>query len=120
MANFAQINNNIVTSVTVVDNSVITVDGIEHEQLGIDYLKNIFGQNTNWVQTSYNSKFRKHYAGIGFTYDKVLDAFIPPKPYDSWLFDSNNCIWISPVPYPQDGKYYVWNEQTQSWGLINI
>lgn len=66
-------------------------------------------------RTSYNGNIRKNYAGIGFTYDSVLDAFIPPKPYPSWLLDTNMCQWKSPIPCPEDGKMYGWDEATQSW-----
>ena len=76
-------------------------------------------------RTSYNTiggvhreggtPYRKNYAGIGFTYDPVRDAFIPPKPYNSWLLNEDTCLWESPVPYPSDGKYYAWNEDTLSW-----
>lgn len=78
-----------------------------------------------WIQTSYNTiggkhlnngtPLRKNYAGIGFTYDKNLDAFIPPKPYASWLLNEKTCLWESPVEFPKDGKEYVWNEEKQEW-----
>jgi hypothetical protein len=78
-----------------------------------------------WVKTSYNTlggkhllggtPLRKNYAGIGFTYDEGRDAFISPKPFDSWLLDEETCLWQSPVPYPTDGKDYDWDEQTLSW-----
>lgn len=80
-------------------------------------------------RTSYNTRggahindgtpFRKNYAGIGFTYDYARDAFIPPKPYDSWILDSNTCLWDSPVAYPEDGQVYTWNEETQQWDLVD-
>jgi hypothetical protein len=95
------------------------------EQLGIDFLKNLYGTNTIWVQTSYNTRagvyyvagtnevspdqskaFRKNYAGIGYTYDEQRDAFIPSKPYDSWILDEFSCLWQSPIPYPNDGNMY--------------
>ena len=66
-------------------------------------------------RTSYNGNIRKNYAGIGYTYDAVLDAFIPPKPYASWLLDTNTCQWQSPIPYPTNGKMYFWDEETQQW-----
>lgn len=78
-----------------------------------------------WVQTSYNTRggvhvnggtpLRKNYAGIGFTYDKERDAFIPPKPFPSWVLDENTCLWNSPVPHPNDGKIYNWNESQGNW-----
>ena len=81
-----------------------------------------------WIQTSYNTKggihtlggtpLRKNYAGIGFTYDRVRDAFIPSQPYPSWILNEDSCLWDSPVPYPDDGKLYQWNEGTGSWNLV--
>jgi hypothetical protein len=77
-----------------------------------------------WIQTSYNTHggqhpegrpLRKNYAGVGFTYDSVRDAFIPPKPYESWLLNENTCLWDAPVAYPTDDKRYTWNEETLSW-----
>jgi hypothetical protein len=64
--------------------------------------------------------FRKNYAGIGFTYDDVIDGFIPPKPYPSWLLNTNSCLWEAPIPYPTDGGIYEWDEETQSWIAINL
>jgi hypothetical protein len=66
-------------------------------------------------QTSYTGRIRKHFAGVGFTYDATLDAFIPPKPYPSWVINETTCLWEPPVPYPTDGQDYDWNEETQSW-----
>lgn len=125
MAHFAKLDsNNIVTQVIVVNNAVITdPQGNESEQLGIDFCKSLYGQNTNWVQTSYNSNIRAHYAGIGFTYDSDNDVFYPPQPYPSWLLDENY-IWQAPVPYPAIEKgstdTYDWNEESQSWDLVVI
>ena len=77
-----------------------------------------------WIQTSYNTHggqhpegrpLRKNYAGVGYTYDAIRDAFIPPKPFASWLLNEDTCLWDAPVPYPQDGKIYHWNEETISW-----
>lgn len=121
MANFAQIdNNNRVIQVIVVNNAEITDgSGQENEDLGIAFCRTLF-PGTNWRQTSYNARFRKNYAGVGFTYDAVLDAFIPPKPYDSWLLDETTCTWIAPVPYPADGKDYVWDETLGAWQTIQI
>ena len=69
----------------------------------------------NWVQTSYNSNIRKNYAGIGYTYDLSKDAFIPPKPFNSWILDEDTCVYQAPVPMPNDGKPYRWDEETTSW-----
>jgi len=80
-------------------------------------------------RTSYNTRggahindgtpFRKNYAGIGFTYDYARDAFIPPKPYDSWTLNANTCLWEAPVAYPEDGQLYTWNEENQQWDLVD-
>ena len=119
MAHFAKLDeNNIVLAVHVVVNDVIIVDGHESEQAGIDFLTQLHSY-PYWKQTSYNATFRKHYAGIGYTYDETLDAFIPPKPYPSWLLDPNTCNWYPPVPYPNDGKMYQWDEATQQWVLFD-
>jgi hypothetical protein len=121
MAHFAKLDsNNQVLEVHVVNNNeLLDSSGNESEAMGIAFLTIWSGGYTNWRQTSYNSSFRKHYAGIGYTYDPQLDAFIPPKPYPSWILDETTCRWISPVPYPQDDKIYQWNESTISWDLFN-
>jgi hypothetical protein len=94
MAHFAKLDeNNNVLAVHVVNNDVITVDGSESEQLGIDFLSNLHGHSM-WVQTSYNRSFRKHYAGIGFTYRTDLDAFVPPKCHDEANLDESTCLWV--------------------------
>jgi len=114
MAHFAKLDdNNIVTEVHVVNNDVITVDGVESEQAGIDFLTNLFG-HSNWKQTSYNGSIRKRYCGIGYSYNSELDMFIPPKPHKSWTLDSNG-DWQAPVAYPTDGNRYDWDENNQSW-----
>lgn len=120
MAHFAQLNEeNIVINVIVVDNkNTLDENGDESEQVGISFCKNILGQNTNWKQTSYNGNFRFRYAGIGFSYSENLDAFIAPQPYPSWSLNEITTEWDPPVPYPQDGNFYDWNEKTQSWVLL--
>lgn len=119
MAHFAKLGvGDIVTDVHVVKNEVITDNnGNEQEQLGIDFLNKIHNTRDIWKQTSYNGNFRKNYAGIGFKYDRTRDAFIPPKPFDSWTLNEETCQWDSPIPYPEDGKNYIWNESTQQWDL---
>lgn len=118
MAHFAQLDeNNNVIQVIVVDNSIINRDGIEIEELGIQFCKNLQGEYTDWVQTSYNKNFRKNYAGINYIYDKIRDAFIPPKPYTSWILNEDTCLWEAPVPYPNDDNIYNWNESTQDWDI---
>jgi hypothetical protein len=109
MSHFAKVENNIVTQVIVAEQDVI--------DLGL------FG--TGWIQTSYNTRggqhilggtpLRKNFAGVGFTYDTNKDAFIPPKPFNSWILNDDTCLWEAPVPYPTDDKVYNWNEDTLSW-----
>ena len=111
MAHFAQIDeNNIVTQVLVVPDNA--------EDRGQDYLANDLGLGGTWVQTSYNSRIRKNYAGVGFVYDSVLDAFIAPQPYDSWTLNETTCKWEAPVAYPTDGIMYRWNEDAKDWQAI--
>ena len=114
MAHFAKLENNIVTQVIVVSNKeLLDENNKEVEQKGIDFCSNLLGGT--WIQTSYNAKIRKNYAGIGYTYDKSLDAFIAPKPFDSWILDQENCKWKAPINYPTDGKEYVWDEKVNNW-----
>lgn len=111
MAHFAEIDsNNIVVRVLVVPDDA--------EDRGQDYLANDLGLGGTWVQTSYNARIRKNYAGIGFTYDAERDAFIAPKPFDSWLLDEETCQWKAPVEYPTDGVMYKWNEDNKDWEAI--
>ncbi len=111
MAHFAQIDdNNIVLRVIVVSNEV--------ENEGEQWCKNFLGGN--WKQTSYNGNIRKNYAGIGYKYDVIRDAFIAPKPYDSWILNETTCKWESPIPYPSDGKVYIWDETSQNWILSTL
>ena len=120
MAHFAKLDeNNFVIAVNALSNHVITINGVESEQLGIDFLTNLHGYNL-WKQTSYNDNFRKNYAGIGYYYDSIRDAFIPPKPFPSWTLNEISCLWDSPVPYPSDGKIYQWNEDILNWQEINL
>jgi hypothetical protein len=116
MAHFAQLDqNNVVTQVIVVNNSDIMENGQESEAKGIAFCRSLFGQDTNWVQTSYSGSFRVRYAGIGYTFNPTLNAFIPPQPYPSWTLNTTTCDWDPPVPMPADGGLYVWDEATLSW-----
>ena len=119
MAHFAILNeSNIVTRVEVINNAVLLDgDGVEQEQLGIDFLTSLYGAG-KYKQTSYNKKIRKNYAGRGFTYDSERDAFISPKPYSSWTLVEDTCQWTAPSAYPDDGKLYKWDEDTTSWKEI--
>ena len=110
MASFAKIDeNNIVKQVHSVADEVVTT-----EEAGITFLKETFGSKFNWKQTFIDGT-RKNYAGIGFTFDKVRDAFISPQPFDSWILSEDTCQWNAPTAYPDDGKDYEWNEDTQAW-----
>jgi hypothetical protein len=115
MAHFAKLDdNNIVKQVIVVSNNeLLDESGIESEQKGIDFCTNLFGGR--WVQTSYNGSIRKNYAGQGYFYDSILDAFIAPQPYPSWVLDAD-AKWQPPTPYPvEEGKFFNWDELTLSW-----
>ena len=132
MAHFAKIENNIVIAVHSVVNDVLKdSNGIEKELIGINFLKTLYNEpNANWKQTSYNTQagvhllggtpFRKNYAGIGMTYDETRDAFIPQKPYNSWILNETTCNWEAPVAYQIDGQRYSWNEENQNWTLQTI
>jgi hypothetical protein len=132
MASFAKLNseNMVITVESVVNEVLKDSNGVEQEQLGIDFLKTLYNEpNAIWKQTSYNtnagihslggSPFRKNHAGVGYTYDLNRDAFIPPKPYNSWILNESTCNWDAPVAYPTDGQRYSWNEEILNWELIN-
>jgi len=106
MSHFAEIDeNNIVLRVLVGDNDM--------PNEGYDwFVENLGG---TWIKTSYNGSIRKNYAGVGYTYDEERDAFISPKPFESWTLNETTCQWQSPIPYPQDGRIYSWNEESLSW-----
>ena len=110
MAHYAYIDdNNIVVAVTVGKDETELINGLDTETY--------YAQGTPYVvkRTSYNGKIRKNYAGIGFTYDAQRDAFIAPKPFNSWVLNEDTCRWQAPTPEPIDGKNYIWNEDTLSW-----
>ena len=114
MAHFAKLDeNNNVLAVHIVNNDVITIDGSESEQAGIDFLTGLHGHSL-WKQTSYNGNFRKQYCGVGFSYNAEADVFIAPQPFPSWTLDEN-FDWQAPVPYPTDGARYVWDEEMKVW-----
>jgi hypothetical protein len=121
MGHFAQINEeNVVTQVIVADQDFINTGAV--------------GDPAKWIQTSYNTRagvhygqngepdggaaLRKNYAGIGYSYDAGLDAFVPPKPFASWVLDTETALWVAPVAMPTDGQMYNWNEETQAWDLF--
>jgi hypothetical protein len=111
MAHFAELDeNNIVTRVLVTDNDA--------PNEGYDWLiENLGG---TWVKTSYNANIRKNYAGIGFTFDEELDAFIPPKPFESWLLVEETAQWVAPIPYPEDDLMYSWSEELGDWEAVQF
>ena len=115
MAHFAQLTDeNFVSQVIVVANEkCLDQNGNENEAIGALFCHQLLGGR--WIQTSYNSNFRKNYAGINFFYDENKDAFIAPKPYESWLLNEDTCKWEAPIAYPQDGNDYYWDETTMEW-----
>ena len=124
MAHFAELDsNNVVKQVIVVSNAdTSTAQGDEKESIGIAFCERLFGGT--WVKTSYNGNIRKNYAGIGYTYDKDRNAFIPPKPYASWVLNETTCRWDAPVAMPSDAgqgdppKMYTWDENTVNWVAV--
>lgn len=116
MAYFANLDDeNIVTQVIFVDNS-----NAPDEETGIAYCNSVL--LGRWIQTSYNRKIRKNYAGVGYMYNKELDAFIPPKPTDfpSFVLDYEKCLWTTPIPRPEGDEPWGWNEETQEWVIIDL
>lgn len=117
MAHFAKVEEGIVTQVIVIDDSV--------EDRGQDFINNELKLEGTWIQTSYNTRAGQHatggtplrmnYAGIGYTYDAERDAFIPPKPFESWVLDEATCTWTAPIPMPEDDKIYRWDEEAGNW-----
>jgi len=129
MASFAKIGlNSKVIEVLSVNNEVLKdANGIEQENIGVDFLTKLTGYPV-WKQTSYNTyggvhssggtPLRKNHAGIGYTYDEDRDAFIPKKPFNSWILNETTCLWDAPVVKPDDGQDYNWNETIQNWELV--
>lgn len=124
MAHFAQIDsNNVVTQVIVVANKDTSdANGVEKEYIGAAFCEKLFGGT--WKQTSYNGNIRKNYAGIGYTYNADIDAFVPPKPFASWVLNNETAQWEAPTPMPEDAgtgeppKMYSWDEATTSWVVV--
>ena len=113
MAHYAFLDeNNIVTEVITGIDETELIEGLDTET----WYGNFRGQVCK--RTSYNGNYRKNYAGVGYSYDAELDAFIAPKPFNSWLLDEEACLWKAPVPYPTDGERYTWNEETVAWDLL--
>ena len=128
MASFAKIglNGKVIEVQSVVNEVLHDSNGVEREDIGIDFLTKLTGWSI-WKQTSYNTRggvhilggtpFRKNHAGVGYTYDEDRDAFIPAKPYSSWVLNEETCLWEAPVVKPDDGNKYIWNETTKEWDL---
>jgi hypothetical protein len=131
MASFAKIglNNKVIEVQSLVNEVLHDSNGIEQESIGIDFLTKLTGWAI-WKQTSYNTHrgvhdnngtpLRKNHAGIGYTYDEDRDAFIPPKPFNSWILNEDTCLWNAPIAYPQDGNIYTWNESTLTWDIVEV
>jgi hypothetical protein len=129
MAHFAKIglNNKVIEVLSVHNNVLKDSNGVEQESIGIDFLTKLTGYPV-WKQTSYNTvggvhnnggtPLRKNHAGIGYTYDETRDAFIAPKPFNSWILNEDTCRWEAPVAMPIDDNRYTWNEQNQSWDIV--
>jgi len=124
MAYFAKLGTgNIIETVISINNSVITdSNGIEQEQFGVDFINKLYNTRDVWKQTSYNNNIRKNFAGIGYSYDQTRDAFIPPKPFNSWILKEDTCRWEAPIPSPssytneQDKLIqFRWNENILNW-----
>ena len=114
MAHFAKLGKgNIIETVEVVSNDIALT-----EQAGVEFLNNLYNSRDVWKQTSYNGNIRKNFAGIGYTYDQTRDAFIPPKPFNSWTLNETTCRWEAPVAKPDDDNRYTWNETNQTWDLV--
>ena len=130
MAHFSQLDeNNVVTQVIVVSNEDTSdSNGVEVEEIGVAFCKKLLGADTNWKQTSYNNSIRVRYAGIGYTYDETLDAFIPPQPFASWVLNEETADWESPVgPAPElteaeveARSFYKWDEEGGEWVLETL
>ena len=120
MAHFAKIglNNKVINVVNVHNNELLDANGVEQEVLGCQFLEGITGWAV-WKQTSYNANFRKHFAGIGYTYDEGRDAFIAPKPFNSWVLNEETCNWEAPVAKPDDENKYIWSEENQQWEVVD-
>jgi hypothetical protein len=131
MAHFAKLGvGNIVEQVIVVSNDIATT-----EQAGVDFINKLYNTRDVWKQTSYNNNFRKNFAGIGYQYDQEKDAFIAPKPYNSWVLNEDTCNWESTIPYPETYTLnlidtsdntttirdpYKWNESTLTWNIVEV
>jgi hypothetical protein len=131
MASFAKIglNSKVIEVLSVVNEVIHDSNGVEQESIGIDFLTKLTGYPV-WKQTSYNThggvhssngtSLRKNFAGIGYTYDEDRDAFIAPKPFNSWILNEDTCLWEAPVAKPEDNNKYTWNESTLTWDIVEV
>jgi hypothetical protein len=131
MASFAKIglSGKVIEVLSVVNEVLHDSNGVEQESIGIDFLTKLTGYPL-WVQTSYNTyagvhknggtPLRKNHAGIGMAYDETRDAFIPKKPFNSWILNEDTCLWNAPVSYPNDSNKYTWNESTLTWDIVEV
>jgi len=119
MAHFAKIglNNKVIEVLSVNNEVLLDSNGVEQESIGVDFLTKLTGYPI-WKQTSYNKNFRKNFAGIGMTYDEDKDVFIPKKPFASWILNEDTYIWEAPITKPNDNQRYNWNEENQTWDLL--
>lgn len=117
MAHFAEIglNNTVLRVIVINNNELLDENHVEQESKGAEFCRSLFGGT--WIQTSYNAAIRKNFAGTGYIYDNERNAFIPPKPFNSWILNEDTCLWKAPVSYPTDGQTYEWEESTVSWQL---
>jgi hypothetical protein len=122
VAHFVKLNEtNTVTQVVVVNNNDIeNLPFPASEPIGQNWLNIFYSEPSIWRQTSYSGSFRKNFAGVGYFYDEKRDAFITPQPFIGWILDEDTCRWEPPVPYPSDGNQYIWDEDTQSWVLMDF
>lgn len=121
MAHFAQLNesNNVIQVIVINNSDCGDLPFPESESVGIAYIET-FLPGHSWKQTSYNNNFRKRYAGVGYAYSSEYDAFIPPKPYENWVFSVTDLEYVPPIPYPNDGKDYVWIQDTNQWVVVKV
>lgn len=127
MAHFAKLddNNNVENVIVVANRNTNDENGVEKEEVGVAFLKKLFGENTKWKQCSYNDSIRKNFPSIGWIYNEELDIFLPPKPYDSWKLDKELGEWVAPVPppprepvdmnSPTPPRISIWSEERQEW-----
>jgi len=132
MAYFAEIDggDTVIRVLAIADRDTADSAGVEAESIGVEFCRKLFGEDTRWAQTSYNTHagvhklggtpLRKNYAGKGYSWREDLDAFCPPTPFDSWHLNNDTCQWEPPVPYPEGDKRHSWDEDNLKWGLIDL